>query len=77
MRVSSFALILVLLALPLSPAAAADGCNLKIFAGLPVTMEGLRPPVTVYALTMDVPADGDPKRLMAEGIMRASLDGNT
>jgi hypothetical protein len=49
MRDSSFVLIPDLLALPLSPAGAADGCNLKIFAELPVTMEGLRPLVTVYA----------------------------
>jgi hypothetical protein len=77
MRVSSFVLNPVLLALPLSPAAAADGCRLKIFAELPGTMEGLRPLATVYALTMDVPADGNPKRLMAEGIMRPSSDGNT
>ena len=47
MRVSSFGLIPVLLALPLSPAVAADGCKLQIFAELPVTMEGLRPLVLV------------------------------
>jgi tetratricopeptide (TPR) repeat protein len=43
MRVSSFGLIPVLLALSISDARAAEPCKLKIFAELPVTMEGLRP----------------------------------
>lgn len=43
MRVGSLGLVSVLLSIPLSPVGAADDCHLKIFAELPVTMEGLRP----------------------------------
>lgn len=45
MRVSRFGLVPILLTVSLS-AAAADGCKLELFE-LPVTMEGLRPLVTV------------------------------